>query len=121
MAVETQGLNAVMLIWGALTTITTLLGLVVGYFIKTWKQKTDVDISNLKKETKGMLAEEARCKLSVATNFVRKGEVKSIKDEMTETFNKIFDKMDGINKDMNDQHADVMYELGVKNGIKRTK
>jgi hypothetical protein len=113
--------NLALIAWGALTSLLTVVGAIMGFLLKGWMRTMKDDVEKLKVKTNDMLAEEARCKINVATDFVRRKDCQEIRAAINETMTKVFDKIDKMCEKIDKQHAQVMYELGIRNGISKAE
>ena len=116
--------------WAGLTTLIGAGSLIVGYLINNWKKGieekfkklfsvTENNQEKIEEEVDKMKADSARCKLSIANDFVRVKEYDKTTIRIENNIQELFSKFDGLVTLMNTQHTQVMYELGVRNG-KRT-
>ncbi len=119
MDVGTIGINANTIIWGSLTSLIGVLCIIVGYLVNNWKKSTESKMNKTDKSLEGIIRDEASCKISIGQDFVRVPACEKQVDRFEDKMAGIFKRLEELKTLSAEQHSQIMYEMGVKNG--RTK
>ena len=93
-----------------------ILGAIVGFFAKGWKKSVDDSLSKMQNTIEEAERREAKCKLSVATEFQRTKDCKITHDKIESVQAGLFKRMQDLSDKISNNHTQIMYQMGVKDG-----